>query len=521
MAPDRSGLVGGTVRRSAAYQTVVGLIVGSLLAGLVVAFASGERETQLTHTAGAPRLDAGVPADPVVGSDTASPTDATAVGDATSPDGPPPAEGAAAGRRPAAGATASGIGASSGPSPSGGAATASGSAVRLGFVLLDLGSSGGLGFNFGLDPKQQERAIRALVDQTNERGGLAGHPIEPRFATFNVLDTLTGGDSGRAVCLKLTEDDKVFAVVGYLFPADQLCVTKEHRTPMLSDGANNLDSTFAQSEGRLLSVYPRAGHLMESLVAMAGAAGFLRDQDIGIVGEAANDPLGEVAEALAGHLRRGGFRVSRISRLSADLSQGASQMPVEVNQQRVAGSDVMILLTNPLYVQQFAQQAESQGWFPRYGFSDFANGTTDPANDMPESLNGAFGVAGAHPGTGTKDTTGFAEPAAALECRQNYERRTGERLPPRGGGDNKYAITLVSCDDFRILREIAAVAGSGFDATSFVAAAERVGAIDGLARIPGGSFGPGKRDLADHARIAIYDASCQCFHPRGPFRRTR
>ena len=486
-----------------AYPALLGVVIGALLTGVVLPFSFSGHERAVLRAGSVPRTESGGPgAEPSAISESAAPAGGAV--DATRP-------GATPAGRPQAATDQTATGAS----------VPAGEPVRIGFVLIDLGGSGGLGFDFGLDPRQQERAIRAGVADLNERGGLAGHPIEPRFATFNVLDTFTsGGDSGRQVCLKLTQDDKVFAVVGYLFPKDQLCVAKEQRTPMLSDAANNLDSSFADAEGRLLSVYPRGGRMMVTQVQFLDAAGFLRDRKIGVVGEVNNDPQGEVAKALVTELRRAGHTVTRITRLAGDLSQGASQMPVEVGQHRSAGTDLVLFLVNPLYVQQFAQQAESQGWTPRYGFSDWANGTADGANDMPASLDGALGVTGAIPGGGTKDFTGFDEPAAAVACRENYERRTGEKLPARGSGDNKYSITLLACDDLRLLQAIADIAGPGFDRDRFVAAVERVGTIDGLASTPAGSFGPGKRDFRDFARLQVWDADCDCFHPQGPFRRT-
>ena len=493
-----------------AYPAILGLVVGALLVGVVLPFSFSGPDRAVVRAGSGPSSEGG-------GSVEAGPDGSLRSDDAVSSTGDvagPRAAVSSASTLPERPQTAADQAAS-------GASAPAGEPVRIGFVLIDLGGSGGLGFDFGLDPRQQERAIRAGVADLNERGGLAGHPIEPRFATFNVLDTFTsGGDSGRQVCIKLTEDDKVFAVVGYLFPKDQLCVAKEQGTLMLSDAANNLDSSFAEAEGRLLSIYPRSGRMMAAKVQFLDAAGFLRDRKVGIVGEVNNDPQGEVANALAAELRRAGHTVTRLTRLAGDLSQGASQMPVEVSQHRSAGTDLVLFLVNPLYVQQFAQQAESQGWTPRYGFSDWANGTADGANDMPSSLDGALGVTGHIPGGGTKDFTGFDEQPAAAACRQNYERRTGEKLPARGSGDNKYSITLLACDDLRILQAIAAVAGPGFDRDAFVAAVERVGTLDGMASNPPGSFGPGKRDFRDFARLQVWDADCDCFHPQGPFRRT-
>ena len=85
------------------------------------------------------------------------------------------------------------------------------STVKVGFIVTDLGTvSSSLGFTTP-DQGDGEAQVKALVDAVNAQGGLGGKQIEPVVVVFEAADD--SPEAEEALCKKLTQDEKVFAVV--------------------------------------------------------------------------------------------------------------------------------------------------------------------------------------------------------------------------------------------------------------------------------------------------------------------
>jgi hypothetical protein len=72
-------------------------------------------------------------------------------------------------------------------------------------------------------------SYKALIDDLNAKGGIAGRKIEPVFAPVSPIGT----DSADAACVKLTQDEKVFVVMGYFQADTVLCPVEAHATAVL------------------------------------------------------------------------------------------------------------------------------------------------------------------------------------------------------------------------------------------------------------------------------------------------
>lgn len=388
--------------------------------------------------------------------------------------------------------------------------------VRLGFFLLDVTGGDRVGFAVGISVEQQQTAVRAFVANINDAGGIHGRRLRPHFAAVNLLDN----DAGRAACLALTEDADVFAATGRMHRADAECVATEKQRFFLNNVESAPDGMFRASAGLLTNTYARAGRLMPNWVAELQRLSYIDNRPIGIVTDEKEDPRAESARQLQAELERHGHRVVRIARLSGDLQTASSQIPVEVNQMRTAGAELVFLMANPLPDTQFVQQAEAQGWRPRYAASDWAAHAGDTSNsNMPRSFEGTLALTAAPVGRGTKPQPGWAEPVPAQDCRRIYERESGTRLAARG--TNEYSLTMVYCDSVRILASVLQAAGPNPTRTTMRDAVTKVGEIGPLAARTGGSFGPGKPDLDDFLRFQAWNFECKCFKPIEQFRRAK
>src|SRR5207302_743192 len=111
----------------------------------------------------------------------------------------------------------------------------------------------------GIDPDQERAAWQAYIDEVNAGGGVAGRKLVPVFQQYDV----TSADSQLAACRALTQDQKVFVVLGqFINPAATFCVTRDNQTLAVSASANTLDALYDQSQGRFVSLFPRASRMM-------------------------------------------------------------------------------------------------------------------------------------------------------------------------------------------------------------------------------------------------------------------
>ena len=77
----------------------------------------------------------------------------------------------------------------------------------------------------------------AVIDELNKQGGVNGRKVVPVFAPINPIGTAPAQEA----CLKLTEDEKVFATVGFFYFDAPLCYVSQHDTPILG---GTMDPTY-------------------------------------------------------------------------------------------------------------------------------------------------------------------------------------------------------------------------------------------------------------------------------------
>lgn len=512
--------------RTRSVVLLLGVVIGLLVAGLAIPFAFGER---LTDTAAAPANDElllAPQADPAAPDDVAAEPGAESTTDAAAgPDAAAAAPGATATSGPAApggpGDAAAAAPAPGAPGSAGSGRTADGTTltatdrgvtaktVKVGFTVLDTGGLGRTGVAIGVSVDQQRDAWIGYAKEINARGGINGRAIEPVVVAYDPVNE----NSQRQACLKLTQDEKVFAVVGgFNFPVAVSCVTRENSTPLFSGYPSTQDEIFAQSGGRFVTMYPKASRMMAMMVAALDGAGKLQGRTIGILNQQQNDPGGKTSAALEKAIEARGYKVKRRADLSADSGTSASQVPVTVNQFQTDGIDTVFVLAGVTTATQFVQQADGQGYRPMYHLSDWANNNNDfTVQNMPRSFQ-AIGVTHTV-GHGNK-VLPFKESAEAARCREIHDEYSGRKLQQRGTAE--YGATTQNCDSILAFEKVARAAGPQLTRARMAASVGSVGGFP-IANWAPGRFAQGKFDFTDQLRFHVFDARCSCWQPSGGF----
>mgnify|MGYP002336003808 CR=1 FL=1 len=499
---------------------LLGVVIGLLVAGLAIPFVFGER---LTDTAAAPASEellvqqdpagdagaTGPTAAPSAVASAAAPGD-TAAGPAAATTGPQePAAGSGAAPVPGApGSTGSGT------APDGTKLTATdrgvtAKTVKVGFTVLDTGGLGRTGVAVGVSVEQQRDAWIGYAKEINARGGINGRAIEPVVVPYDPVNE----NSQRQACLQLTQDEKVFAVVGgFNFPVAVSCVTRENQTPLFSGYPSTQDEIFATSGGRFVTMYPKASRSMASWAAGLDGAGNLKGKTIGILNQQQNDPGAKTSAALEKAIEARGYTVKRRADLSADTGTSSSQVPVTVNQFQADGIDTVFVLAGVTTVTAFVQQADGQGYRPMYMMGDWANNNSDfTVQNMPRSFQ-SISVTQIM-GHGNK-VQPFPENAQAVRCREVHDEHSGRKLAARGTAE--YGATMQNCDSILAFEKVAKAAGPNLTRARIGVVTPSVGSFP-VANWGPGRFGSGKSDFSDQVRFQVFDASCTCWKPNGGF----
>lgn len=517
--------------RSRTVSTLIGIFVGILVVGLALPYVIGEDTATVTATGnrsvgGSDLPEGGTPPAGVddlaatdVGSGPGAPDDALA--------GSSGAVGAApttvAPRDDAGGLSASDARPSSeGGAPSSGPLTATdvgvtADSIRIGVLLLDLGGASAVGFGApGLpSPEGQRRIWEGHIAEWNEAGGINGRRIVPVFRAFDPLSA----SSRKAACLALTEDAKTFAVFdptsGYN-GGDILCFTEQHRTTFISSGVfnNTSDEVHRRSGNRLFGLSMRGPRILRNATLVWNQLGLLKGKTIGVLDWNVLGNPQTVDKGLVATLEELGYEVTKRVILPERYEDGAAQIPVAVQQMRSAGVDLIVHVTAGLYMAQFSQAAESQGYAPRYVTSDWAlNGSDFTNQNNAASFDGTPLVTTFR----GNDLAHIPINAAERRCDEIYRRRIGPP-PAREEESSAWNVSQMICGVLDVFGRGARSVGPDLTRDRFAGGVHAIGELEVPLYLPG-AFRPGKFDLADHYYVQHWKAGCKCYRVvSGPHR---
>lgn len=380
--------------------------------------------------------------------------------------------------------------------------------ITIGIPIPDVSSFGDVegGASFGGvfgDPQQQ---WQAFVDDLNRRGGIHGRTVVPVYRLYDSIDA----DSMRAACIHLTEERRVFAVLGGFYGDPILCITEQHQTPLIGL-ASEADDFYRRSNGLYFSIGTSKDRVLDAFLRMLHADGALAGRTIGVLDIEGIDAA-TVDRTLLPGLARLGYRVAYHARIAADANAAQAQIPIEVQRMRAAGVDVVLPVSGLIVATVFAQEADAQRYRPRYYLSDFASGATDVYTAaMPDSFEGSIGYTAFRTG---EAAAGLPEPPADAACRETYERAARRTLDPT---TLAYYYTVSYCGIMRLFEQGMLAAGVNPTRAGLSAALQDLGTFQ-LAFGSTGSFGPGKFDAPDTVRRVTWRANCRCWLPIDEFR---
>ena len=375
--------------------------------------------------------------------------------------------------------------------------------IALGVGLPDLSAIGALGPGYDQgDPRQH---VEGVLQQLRAEGRLPvhGRDIEPIYRSYNILSA----DAQRAACEAFGVDNVVFAVMAISnFGAGNECTAREFRIPTFtSDGSS--DAIHASSAPNLFTLQMTTDRLFRNFVAWAHRDGLLTGKRIGIYYAADPAAAQVVRDNVIEPIKQLGHTVASEVQTS-DPATGGPTDAIAVQRFSSDRVDTAILLVTALSKTNFFNQAQSQGYRPRYLENDLASSTTDTATGTypKDHFDGTPAFTGLRFG---ELNSGLPEPKEAQWCRAAIKRHTSRDIPRRGR-DAEYIAANRACDEVLTILHGLEQAGPDLTRARFIRGVETI--RDRPAGIHGNlTFGPGRHDGTASWRRIEWTKGCSCW----------
>jgi Periplasmic binding protein len=335
--------------------------------------------------------------------------------------------------------------------------------IKVGITYVDLAAIKARGIN--IDHGDYEKAYTAVINDLNAKGGIDGRKLVPVFAPVNP----TGTDPAQAACVKLTEDEKVFAVIGFFLNDGPLCYLEQHSTPVI--GGNMTSEYLARAKAPWYTI--EAGDSASAQVVDALAQeGVFKKGKIGVISHSQEQPL--LDNVVLPALKRNNVKVTSaiIDAPASDTVAAQAQADTIVQRFESDGIKTILAAGNSIVATGRAV-AKTADYRPR--LVSTARGTmsayaTDKSNDLSVLKNAVTG-----------DTSFDFNDPALQACHALVLKATGQGPiveTPAQGQPNYRTSADSACRNIALFAALAKAAGKSLTTASFGKAAQKAGSVE-------------------------------------------
>ena len=367
--------------------------------------------------------------------------------------------------------------------------------IRIGIGFWDVSL---FGFGFFGDP---EPVWDALIGAVNAEGGIHGRMLEAHIAGFNPALP----NEMLAACIKLTEDDQVFAVLGGLRGDANYCVSEQHETIHVGSQVNAKGDLLERARAPLASFRIEGTARDEAFIAeLANRGWFDGATAVGVHydGSTTAELLADVVEAAFADI---GVEIAITMNIDdLVLDDDAIESQTEIMQEQVtdAGIDRMVI---------FGAAATGLVTYGDLGIQmaavDSTNFTTAISSGIdPMALDGTISSAvrlDLATDPVDAETEECIDIVSAALPEERFER-PGPGVENSKEDPNYWSYTVLACRDLSLFVQIATASSVELTNDSFLAGLESL-TQGSLPEIPFLSFGPGKYNGNDTLRLVQFD----------------
>jgi hypothetical protein len=490
-----------------APQTCTRLVTLPLLAAVLAGCGSTVAMTSSTTVGGAatdPFGEPGAPSAPAVAG------------------GAVPGTGGTAGSTTGLAPTTPGTAVGSAPVASAPGAVRSTAPITIGVVLT--GTSNASQFGVSLGNTVSEQAVdQAVVDGLNAKGGLAGRRIKVVYANTDTGSSNWETDFG-AACAKFTQDNKVDAVLGYVFnyfSSFESCLSKRG-IPHLNTGIN-IPVRHELRPYPLFLAVNSAIIVRRRMIKLRGATAdgvVSRSSKLGVLTDTCPGTQSSLNRTFLPETRRLGLTVTKTIAIgctngNGDTGRAVSELQSAELQFASSGVDTVVLhsVSEGPALLLFTLNADSQNYHPKYLVGSLAN------LDALKSYFPAGQVRNIHAygWMANQDVPPAAYPKPNAAQKRCLGFLTAKSIKPSTGPDYAYAYNF--CEAV-FTYEKALLARSGDSGGPGVLTAIRALGphVESVINNEGSAFGPQLIDAVRGYRHVVWVPARSAFAYTGPVR---
>jgi hypothetical protein len=363
---------------------------------------------------------------------------------------------------------------------SGSAPGVTSSTITIGVPYVDLASVAQ--FTNGLNQGNFPNVYGSLIKAINSSGGINGRMIKADYVAVNPI----GSDSSTAACTQLTEDDRVFAVIGFLQNNDSICYTNLHSTPII--GGTMTTQLLSGAKAAWFDTTPIDNVLEPAVVRAAAKAGVFKGKKVAVL-SLSNEAPG-LSSSVTNALKQSGVKpvasatvIANTSDPEASLRQIQGVVSLKF---KSAGANIVIPVGQA--GQTWGNATASGSYHPQVvapnynAFSAYAEGN----GVSPAVVANAVSAYLAPLAVGTKAVS-WNDPALQ-KCVRTVKaagQSVNSPMASIGSSNQTYVSVVQACQYLALFQAIAKKAGKNLTTTSFQKAGNTLGSV----HIPGQGTG--------------------------------
>jgi ABC-type branched-subunit amino acid transport system substrate-binding protein len=333
--------------------------------------------------------------------------------------------------------------------------------IKVGISFVDLAPVRAVGIK--RDHGDYQKAYQAVIDDINANGGVNGRKILPVYAAVNPIGT----DPAQAACVKLTEDEKVFAAIGQFQNDAPLCYLEQHNTPVV--GGTITSEYLARAKAPWYTL--EAGDAdTASVVDALVKEGVFKKGKLGIVSHSQEKPTLDTVVLPA-------LKKDKVSGTTAIIDAPASDTVAAQQQaasivERFKADGVKTILLNGNAIVAIAQAVAKTDYQPRLVSTlqnPMATYVGNPSSDLSVMQNAITGNVGFD----------FNDPALQ-KCYGLVTKATGEVMVenPAPGEPSYRTSADNACRYMALFAALATAAGKNLTTARFGKAGQNAGSIE-------------------------------------------
>ncbi len=234
--------------------------------------------------------------------------------------------------------------------------------IKIGITYPDVAAISNI---INIDPGNYQVAYSTLVKQINGHGGINGRKITLVYAPVDPL-----GTAGAATaCTELTENDQVFAVLGFFQAADTGCYVTGHETPIV--GGTLSTAQAAQAKAPWFNNIISDSDLIPKEMATFKEEGVFAGKKVAVVGTTTDQAEMNLVLPELHKMKADVVQTAINSVPETDTAAQTQEYDVIAQKFKVSGANVVVAVGNAGNGWPASLQSEQSTYLPRLVATDY------------------------------------------------------------------------------------------------------------------------------------------------------